>query len=102
MIQLIIPSAEFHAEADTLASGADSLLITGHIHFLPEPINLRQFTEKIFNQYLKTAIRNSRYQFTLVFNEPVNDTLDVKLIEDEYENWYMAEPNAHTIPLLFG
>jgi hypothetical protein len=91
---LIIPSAEFHAEADTLATGADSLLITGHIHFLPEPMNLRQFTEKIFNQYLKTAIRNSRYQFTLVFNEPVSDTLDVKLIEDEYENWYIAEPNV--------
>lgn len=90
---LVVPSAEYHAEADTLASGADSLLIAGHIHFLPEPIYLRQFTEKIFEQYLKTSKRDSRYQVTIVFNEPVSDTFNIQLVDTIVPNWYVLEPN---------
>ncbi|HDR50925.1 MAG TPA: hypothetical protein ENN90_04790, partial [Mariniphaga anaerophila] len=78
---LVVPSAEYHVEADTLASGADSLLISGHIHFLPEPIYLRQFTEKIYEQFLKTSRRDSRYQCTFVFNETVSDTFNIQLID---------------------
>jgi hypothetical protein len=90
---LVVPSAHFHAEADTMASGADSLLIAGHIHFLPEPIYLRQFTEKIFEQYLKTSKRDSRYQATFVFNEPVSDTFNIQLVDTIVPNWYVLEPN---------
>ncbi len=98
---VIVPSAEFLAEMDTVASGADSLLIAGHIQFLPEPVYLRQFNEQIFNQYLKTAKRNSPYQFTLVFNEPVSEKFDVKLVDSENENWYVAEPNLINDSLTF-
>ena len=90
---LVVPSAHFHAEADTVATGADSLLIAGHIHFLPEPIYLRQFTEKIFEQYLKTSKRDSRYQATIVFNEPVSDTFNIQLVDTIVPNWYVLEPN---------
>lgn len=92
---LVVPSAEYHAETDTLATGADSLLITGHIQFYPEPIYLRQFTEQFFDQYLKSSKRDSRYQFTLVFNEPVTDTFNVNLLDyDIDKSWYIAEPNV--------
>ncbi len=91
---ILVPSAEYHSEADTLAAGADSLLVTGHIHFLPEPIYLRQFMEEIFNQYLKSAKRVSRNQFTLVFNEPVTEEFDVKLVDESIEDWYLAEPDT--------
>jgi hypothetical protein len=90
---LVVPSAHFHAEADTMASGADSLLIAGHIHFSPGPIYLRQFTEKIFEQYLKTSKRDSRYQATFVFNEPVSDTFNIQLVDTIVPNWYVLEPN---------
>lgn len=90
---LVVPSAHFHAEADTMATGADSLLITGHIHFLPEPIYLRQFTEKIFEQYLKTSKRDSRYKSTFVFNEPVSDTFSIQLVDTIVPDWYILEPN---------
>ena len=90
---LVVPSAEYHAEADTVATGADSLLIAGHIHFLPEPIYLRQFTEKIFEQYLKTSKRDSRYQATFVFNEPVSDTFNIQLVDTIVPDWYVLEPN---------
>ncbi len=98
---LIVPSAEYHAEMDTVASGADSMLIAGHIHFLPGPVFLRQFSEQIFNQYMKTAKRNSPYQFTLVFNEPVSEEFNVKLVDTEIENWYVAEPNPKNDSLTF-
>jgi hypothetical protein len=98
---LIVPSAEYHAEMDTLASGADSMLIAGHIHFMPGPVYLRQFSEQIFNQYLKTAKRNSPYQFTLVFNEPVSDEFNVGLVDSETEDWIVAEPNLKNDSITF-
>jgi hypothetical protein len=98
---LVVPSAVFHAEADTMATGADSLLVSGHIHFLPEPIYLRQFTEHIFEQFLKTSRRDSRHQFTLVFNESVRDTFGIRLIDDEIRDWYVAEPNLKFDSLTF-
>lgn len=90
---VIVPSAHFHAEADTMATGADSLLITGHIHFSPGPVYLRQFTEKIFEQFLKTSKRDSRYQVTIVFNEPVSDTFNIELVDTIVPDWYVLEPN---------
>lgn len=90
---LIIPSAEYHSEVDTMVSGADSMLVAGHVHFLPDPIYLRQFTEKIFDQYVKTTKRDSRYQCTFVFNEPVRDTFDIQLTDTILHDWYVLEPN---------
>ncbi len=98
---VIVPSAVYHAEADTLASGADSLLVTGHIHFLPGPVYLRQFSEEIYDQYLKTSKRDSPYQFTLVFNEPVRDTFSVRLVNEDIENWVISEPNLKYDSLTF-
>lgn len=98
---VIVPSVEYHHEADTVANGADSLLVSGHYHFLPEPIYLRQFTEHIYEQYLKTAKRDSRYQFTMVFNEPVSDAFELKLAGDDMDNWFIAEPNEKFDSLTF-
>jgi len=80
---VIVPSAEFVADPDTLARGADSLLITGHVQYYPDPVYLRQFTEKIFDQYLKSSERNSPYMCTFVFNEPVRDSFDIRLVDSE-------------------
>ncbi len=91
---LIVPSAYFVAAPDTTVSGVDSLLVEGHIHFLPEPVFLRQFTEKIFEQYVKTTKRDSRYQCTFVFNEPVADTFHIQLVDTVISDWYVLEPNV--------
>ncbi len=90
---LIVPSAQFVALTDTTVSGLDSLLVEGHIIFLPEPVFLRQFTEKIFEQYVKTTKRDSRFQCTFVFNEPVADTFNIQLIDTVVPDWYVLEPN---------
>ncbi|GAP69692.1 protein containing bacterial Ig-like domain [Bacteroidales bacterium 6E] len=90
---LIIPTAEFRAEPDTLAKGADSLLIAGNTYFFPEPVYLRTFMEDFFDQFLEKSVRDTRHKSTLVFSEPVTDTLDIKLLGFENEYPFILEPN---------
>lgn len=97
---LVVPSAEYQAEPDTLAVGADSLLILGHTLFKPDPFYLRTFTEKIFEQYLNKSIRESRHKFTLVFTETVKDTFQIRLF-DNSKDWYILENNPEMDSLTF-
>jgi len=92
---LIVPSADFHEEIDTLISGVDSMMVTGHTHFHPDPIYLKQFTEDIFDQYLDSYARDNRYFCVFVFNESVNDTFDLQLIDNEAQDWYQIEDNEN-------
>ena len=92
---IIIPSAEFKAGADTLlsVSGVDSLMIIGSTYFYPDPVYLRVFTESVFDQYVKESLRDIRHRLQIVFNEPVDDTLGIKLLNSEIPNWYLLEHN---------
>ncbi len=90
---IVIPYAEFRAEPDTLISGADSLLISGNTYFFPEPFYLRTFTEKIFDQYIEKATRDTRYRSQIVFNETVSDTLGIRLFYREETDWFLLEHN---------
>ena len=91
---IIIPSAHFHEELDTLVKGVDSMLVLGHTHFYPEPLYLRQFTEDIFEQYFETYKRDSRYRCTFVFNESVEDTFKLNVVDHDFEDWYIVENNT--------
>ncbi len=93
MDTLVIPSAEFHEELDTLAHGVDSMLVTGHTSFSPGPFYLRLFSEDIFDQFLDSYKRDGRNKCTFVFNEPVSDTFGIRLINTEATDWYLLEPN---------
>lgn len=98
---LIIPSADFHEELDTLVSGVDSFLILGHTHFQPDPIYLRQFTEDIFEQYLDSYKRETRYKSIFVFNESVKDTFALDVINEEVsDGWYEMEYNENIDSLI--
>jgi hypothetical protein len=90
---LIIPEAEFHQEIDTLIKGLDSILVSGHTHFKPGPLYLRQFTEDIFMQYLDSYKRDSRYKCTFIFNESVADTFNINLLNADATDWYIIEPS---------
>lgn len=107
---LLVPSAEYHADPDTLARGADSLLVEGHTHFSPPPVYLRQFTEHIFDQYLEDASRSTPFICTFVFNETVRDSFHIRVVNGEpadsagaepafdpevinQTDWYVLEPN---------
>ena len=90
---IIIPSSAFHEELDTVVKGVDSLLILGHTHFHPDPIYLRQFTEDIFDQYMDSYSRDTRYKCSFIFSESVKDTFDIRLVGNETTNWYQLEYN---------
>ncbi len=90
---VVIPAAEYYQEIDTLVKGIDSILISGHTHFLPEPIYMRLFTEDIFVQYLSSFKRDNRYKCTFSFNKPVIDTFNIRLLNSDVTNWYIIEPN---------
>ncbi len=90
---VIVPGAEYREVQDTLVKGVDSMLVTGHTQFFPDPVYLRQFTEDIFDQYIVDYERNNPYQSTIVFNEPVADSFNIRLLNHDIENWYILEHN---------
>ena len=97
---VIIPSAVFVEKLDTLATDLDTIIIMGHTDFYPEPVYLRQFTEDIFEQYLKTSTRDTRYKCTFVFNESVKDSFQLNLIKNNATNWYQTEYNENIDSLI--
>ncbi len=90
---IVVPSVEFHPEKDTIVKGVDSLLVLGHSHFHPDPFYLRYFMEDIFEQYNESAERETRNKCLFLFNESVKDTFNVKLINEESDNWQRFEYN---------
>lgn len=92
---VIVPLAEYIEMVDTVVvNDSDSFLISGHTHFFPEPVFMRFFTETVFNQYIKTYTRSLKYKCDFVFNQPINDSFNVNLINNEFETWYLLEQNA--------
>jgi len=97
---LIIPTAEFVKELDTIYTATDTIVVLGKTHFYPNPIYLRQFTENIFDQYLDVYTRNTRYQCTFVFNESVKDTFQLNVVGNDVTNWYQTEYNENIDSLI--
>ncbi|MEN8116607.1 MAG: Ig-like domain-containing protein [Bacteroidota bacterium] len=90
---VIIPSAEFYQEVDTLVKGVDSLMVLGHTHFHPDPFYLPYFTEDIFEQYIDSYERETRNRCLFLFNESVKDTFTINLLNAESDNWQLLEYN---------
>ena len=90
---IIVPSVEFFEELDTLVKGVDSMMVLGHSHFYPEPIYLRQFNEDIFDQFMDSYERKTRYKCNILFNESVKDTFTLNIVGNEISNWYQIEAN---------
>ena len=90
---IIIPRVEFHSSIDTTLEGVDSMLVHGHSHFYPEPFYLRYFMEDIFEQYMEEGERESRNKCLFLFNESVEDTFNVRLLDHDVENWNLFEYN---------
>ena len=97
---ILIPSAKFVEEVDTIYSATDTIVVLGQTHFYPEPVYLRQFTEKIFDQYLDVYKRDTRYKCTFVFNESVKDSFELNIIGRDVKNWYQTEYNENVDSLI--
>ncbi|MCY1720595.1 Ig-like domain-containing protein [Prolixibacteraceae bacterium Z1-6] len=90
---LVIPSVEFHPLNDPIDNEVDSMLVTGHTHFYPDPFYLRFFLEDIYEQYMESANREGRNKCLFLFNESVKDSFNVELLNAESDNWKLFEYN---------
>lgn len=92
---LIVPSAKFLARTDTIIKGNDTLLVTGHVDYLPGTQYLMLFEEVKFDQYLNSSKRNQGNKCEFYFAESLSDSFKVNLLKPKpaAKNWSYIESN---------
>ena len=91
---LIVPSAKYVARTDTVIQGTDTLLVTGHVDYLPTPQYLMMFEEVKFDQYLDSYKRNQGNKCDFYFSESLSDSFKVNLIKPApAQDWSYIESN---------
>jgi len=91
---LIVPSARFVAEPDTIVQGKDTLAVSGHVKYLPKPQYLMMFEEERFDQFLNGSKRDQNNKCNFYFSETLSDSFRVNLIKPvPTKDWSFLETN---------
>jgi hypothetical protein len=91
---LIVPSAKYVAKSDTVIHGADTILVSGHVDYLPAPQYLMMFEEIKFDQYLDSYKRTQENKCDFIFSESLSDSFQVNLLKPvPTKGWSYIEPN---------
>ena len=91
---LIVPSAKYIARNDTVKNGADTLIVSGHVDYLPAPQYLMMFEEVKFNQFLDSYKRTQENKCDFNFAESLSDSFQVNLIKPTpTKDWSYIESN---------
>ncbi len=91
---LIVPSAKYVARTDTVIKGADTLIVSGHVDYLPAPQYLMMFEEIKFDQYLDSYKRNQGNKCDFYFSESLSDSFKVNLLKPKpTKDWSYIESN---------
>lgn len=91
---LIVPSAKFVAETDTIVEGMDTLVVSGHVDFYPETQYLMLFEEEKFDQYLDSYKRNQANKCDFYFSESLSDSFRINLLKPATtKDWSFIESN---------
>ena len=91
---IMIPSASYVSKTDTIVKGLDTLVVTGHVDFLPEAQNLMMFEEEKFEQYLDNSKRSQANQCDFYFAESLSDSFRVSLLKPTpTKDWSFIETN---------
>ena len=91
---LIVPSAKYVARNDTVIKGADTLIVSGHVDYLPTPQYLMMFEEVKFTQYLNSFKRTQENKCDFYFSESLSDSFQVKLLKPTpTKDWSYIESN---------
>jgi hypothetical protein len=91
---LIVPSATFVAETDTVIQGNDTLLVSGHVDYFPGMQYLMMFEEERFDQYLDSYKRTQANKCDFFFAESLSDSFSIKLLKPVPEKeWKFIETN---------
>jgi hypothetical protein len=91
---LIVPSAIFHAENDTIVNGGDTIMVSGHVDYSPGPQYLMMFEEEKFDQFLDSYKRNQANKCDFYFTESLSDSFRVNLLRPvTTKEWKFIESN---------
>jgi hypothetical protein len=91
---LIVPSARYIEEPDTIVKGKDTIAISGHVDYSPGLQYLRMFEEEKFDQYLDSYKRNQANRCDFIFSETLSDTFKISLLKPvPQREWLFVESN---------
>lgn len=91
---LMIPSTKYVAETDTIVKGLDTLVVTGHVDYLPTTQYLMMFEEEKFDQYLDASKRNQANKCDFYFSETLSDSFKINLLTPKTnKEWSFIESN---------
>ena len=92
---IMVPSARFSAENDTIVKENDTIVVSGHVDYSPKPQYLMMFEEEKFNQYLDSYKRNQANKCDFFFTESLNDSFRINLIKPiaNTQDWSFIESN---------
>ncbi len=91
---IIVPSARFIAENDTIVKGNDTIVVSGHVDYSPKPQYLMMFEEETFDQYLDSYKRNQANKCDFFFTESLSDSFRINLLKPvTTKDWSFIESN---------
>lgn len=91
---IIVPAATFYAENDTIVEMNDTIVVSGHVDYSPEPQYLRLFEEEKFDQFLDSYNRNQANKIDFFFSETLSDSFNINLIKPvPTQDWSFLETN---------
>ena len=89
---LVVPSAKFLPDRDTIVTGNDTLLVFGKTKFSPEPLYLLRFGEDFFNLRLDKYEHPLRKVVDLTFTQSTEDTFNIEPLNFKAkEGWKFTE-----------
>ena len=91
---IIVPSAKYVVRNDTIVKGLDTLVVAGHVDYLPKPQYLMMFEEIKFDQYLDASKRTQSNKCEFYFKESLSDSFRVNLLKPvPTKDWSFIEKN---------
>ena len=91
---IVVPSATFMAENDTIVKGNDTIAVSGHVDYSPGLQYLMMFEEEKFDQFLDSYKRNQANKCDFFFSETLSDSFRINLIEPvPAKDWSFIESN---------
>jgi hypothetical protein len=91
---ILVPSARYIAETDTIVKGLDTLVVSGHTDYSPATQYLMMFEEEKFDQYLDASKRTQANKCDFYFSESLSDSFRINLLKPTTDkDWSFIETN---------
>ncbi|MBV5312972.1 MAG: Ig-like domain-containing protein [Prolixibacteraceae bacterium] len=91
---ILVPSAKYIAEVDTIVKGLDTMVVSGYTDYSPATQYLMMFEEEKFDQYLDASKRTQANKCDFYFSESLSDSFRINLLKPTTDkDWSFLEAN---------